>query len=276
MAEYETLLYEEDDGVAIVTMNRPEVHNAFNELMQSELHTLWRSLRTNDDVRAVVWTGAGEKAFCTGLDREETITQYLEDPTPAGRRRGLRVDAVHVQRPRREHQPEAERHVEAGHRRGERHGLRRRALHARRVRHHHRRRARDVLRPPRHLRDGGRVRVGPPAAEAPARRDAAARAPRQPRAACPPARAHDVGLVSEVVPARPADGTRHVGGARRSRRRRCSRSRARSAPSGWPTRPDGGWRCRRCRPRSTWAPPTTTSPAGQEAFRQERIEWRLR
>ena len=88
MAEYETLLYEEDDGVAIVTMNRPEVHNAFNELMQSELHALWRSLRTNDDVRAVVWTGAGEDAFCTGLDREETISQYLDDPTPGGRPTG--------------------------------------------------------------------------------------------------------------------------------------------------------------------------------------------
>ena len=106
-------------------------------------------------------------------------------PDAGGTAHGLGLDAVHVQRRRREHQPEAERHVEAGHRRGERHGLRRRALHARRVRHHHRRRARHVLRPARHLRDGGGVRVGAPAAEAPARRDAAARAPRQPRAACP-------------------------------------------------------------------------------------------
>ena len=88
MTEYETLLYEEDDGVAIVTLNRPEVHNAFNDLMQSELHHMWRSLRTNDDVRAVVWTGAGDKAFCTGLDREESITRYIEDPTPGGRGAG--------------------------------------------------------------------------------------------------------------------------------------------------------------------------------------------
>jgi enoyl-CoA hydratase/carnithine racemase len=88
VTEYETLLYEEDDGVAIVTLNRPEVHNAFNDLMQSELHHMWRSLRTNDDVRAVVWTGAGDKAFCTGLDREESITRYIEDPTPGGRGAG--------------------------------------------------------------------------------------------------------------------------------------------------------------------------------------------
>jgi len=77
---FETLLYEEDDGVAIVTLNRPEVHNAFNQKTQSELRELWRSLRMHDDVRAVVLTGAGEKAFCTGIDREESIEQgYLGD-----------------------------------------------------------------------------------------------------------------------------------------------------------------------------------------------------
>jgi len=76
----ETLLYEERNGVAVVTMNRPEVHNAFNELMQRELRHVWRSLRTNGDVRAVVWTGAGEKAFCSGIDRSESIIDYLEDP----------------------------------------------------------------------------------------------------------------------------------------------------------------------------------------------------
>ncbi len=70
---YETLLYEERDGVAIVTLNRPEVHNAFNMRMQTELRHVWTSLRTNGDVRAVVLTGAGEKAFCTGIDREESI-----------------------------------------------------------------------------------------------------------------------------------------------------------------------------------------------------------
>lgn len=79
MNSYETLLYEERDGVAIVTLNRPEVHNAFNWKMQSELKDLWTSLRTNDDVRVIVLTGAGEKAFCSGIDREESIQRgYLE------------------------------------------------------------------------------------------------------------------------------------------------------------------------------------------------------
>ena len=42
---FETLLYEEEDGVAVVTLNRPEVHNAFNQEMQRELRQLWRVLR---------------------------------------------------------------------------------------------------------------------------------------------------------------------------------------------------------------------------------------
>jgi enoyl-CoA hydratase/carnithine racemase len=76
-----TLGYEELDGVAVVTLDRPEVLNAFNTTMQAELAQVWTSLRTNDDVRAVVLTGAGEKAFCTGIDREESIVDYLADPT---------------------------------------------------------------------------------------------------------------------------------------------------------------------------------------------------
>jgi len=77
---YETLLYEEDDGVAVVTLNRPEVHNAFDQRMQAELRALWQSLRRNDDVRSVILTGAGDKAFCTGIDRAESIEQgYLVD-----------------------------------------------------------------------------------------------------------------------------------------------------------------------------------------------------
>ena len=70
MPDLETLLYDESDGVAWVTLNRPEALNAFDTVMQRELRDLWSMLRTNDDVRCVVLTGAGDKAFCTGLDRE--------------------------------------------------------------------------------------------------------------------------------------------------------------------------------------------------------------
>jgi enoyl-CoA hydratase/carnithine racemase len=77
--DFETLLYEEKDGVAWVTLNRPEVHNAFNVQMQHELRDLWRGLRRHDDVRVIVLTGAGDKAFCTGIDRHETMGVGSED-----------------------------------------------------------------------------------------------------------------------------------------------------------------------------------------------------
>ena len=73
MSEYETLTYDESDGVATVTLNRPEVYNAFNEQMQRELRSVWIGLKTNDDVRCAILTGAGDKAFCTGIDRAEAM-----------------------------------------------------------------------------------------------------------------------------------------------------------------------------------------------------------
>jgi enoyl-CoA hydratase/carnithine racemase len=80
--DFETLGYEEgDDGVAVVTLNRPAVHNAFNSLMQRELHTLWRALRRHDPVRCVVLTGAGDRAFCTGIDRMEQMGGEANETT---------------------------------------------------------------------------------------------------------------------------------------------------------------------------------------------------
>jgi enoyl-CoA hydratase/carnithine racemase len=79
--DFETITYEEADGVATVTLNRPDVHNAFNSLMQRELHTLWRALRRHDPVRCIVLTGAGEKAFCTGIDRMEQMGGERDDTT---------------------------------------------------------------------------------------------------------------------------------------------------------------------------------------------------
>ena len=70
---YETLLYEERNAVAWITLNRPDVHNAFNSVMQREVREVWRSLRSNDTVNAVVLTGAGDKSFCTGIDRREAM-----------------------------------------------------------------------------------------------------------------------------------------------------------------------------------------------------------
>jgi enoyl-CoA hydratase/carnithine racemase len=79
--DFETLDYEERDGVAWVTLNRPDRLNAFNSLMQRELRGLWRDLRRHDDVRCIVLTGAGEKAFCTGIDRMEQMGDAADATT---------------------------------------------------------------------------------------------------------------------------------------------------------------------------------------------------
>lgn len=81
LPELQTLVYELDaDGVATVTLNRPEVHNAFNETMQGEFEALWQWIRFDEDVRAVVLTGAGDKAFCTGIDRSDIPVETEYDP----------------------------------------------------------------------------------------------------------------------------------------------------------------------------------------------------
>lgn len=81
--DFETITYEERNGVAYVTLNRPERHNAFNSLMQRELHSVWRGLRRHDDVRCIVLTGAGDKAFCTGIDRMEQMGGETDASTDA-------------------------------------------------------------------------------------------------------------------------------------------------------------------------------------------------
>lgn len=77
MADYETIIYEERDAVAWITLNRPEALNSFDSTMREEVKHVWRSLRTNDDVRCAVLTGAGERAFCVGIDRNAADTYVV-------------------------------------------------------------------------------------------------------------------------------------------------------------------------------------------------------
>jgi enoyl-CoA hydratase/carnithine racemase len=72
--EYTTILVDrDDDGVATVTLNRPEVMNAFNQLMCDELKALWDDLKFDNDVRAIVVRANGERAFCVGVDAKEGL-----------------------------------------------------------------------------------------------------------------------------------------------------------------------------------------------------------
>ncbi|MGP8301155.1 enoyl-CoA hydratase/isomerase family protein [Streptomyces inhibens] len=80
-----TLRTEIKDGVALVTLDRPERHNAVDLATAAELAATWRAFRFDDAVRAAVVTGAGGRAFCTGIDRSADVPQpsspySLDDP----------------------------------------------------------------------------------------------------------------------------------------------------------------------------------------------------
>jgi enoyl-CoA hydratase/carnithine racemase len=65
--EFETLLYAVEDGVATVTLNRPDKLNAFNTQMMRDLNDVFDETDADDAVRCVIVTGAG-RAFCAGAD----------------------------------------------------------------------------------------------------------------------------------------------------------------------------------------------------------------
>jgi enoyl-CoA hydratase/carnithine racemase len=65
---YETLLVDVNDGVASVTLNRPEVRNALNATLIRELEEALISLEADQAARVIVLSGAGDKAFCAGAD----------------------------------------------------------------------------------------------------------------------------------------------------------------------------------------------------------------
>jgi enoyl-CoA hydratase len=70
---YEAIQYQLADGVATITLNRPDVHNAMNDRMRGELTACFGELATSDDARVIVVTGAGERAFSAGADIREFV-----------------------------------------------------------------------------------------------------------------------------------------------------------------------------------------------------------
>jgi enoyl-CoA hydratase len=65
--DYETLSYEQDEHVVVLTYNRPEQRNAVSRQMNAELHDAWQRFRDSDDAFVLVITGRGD-AFCAGWD----------------------------------------------------------------------------------------------------------------------------------------------------------------------------------------------------------------
>jgi 2-ketocyclohexanecarboxyl-CoA hydrolase len=74
--QYEDILYEERDGVAWITINRPKVYNAFRAETCEELTHAVRRAGWNKAIGAIVLAGAGDKAFCTGGDQSAHEGSY--------------------------------------------------------------------------------------------------------------------------------------------------------------------------------------------------------
>jgi 2-(1,2-epoxy-1,2-dihydrophenyl)acetyl-CoA isomerase len=71
MSDESTVRYELDAGIATITLNRPQVYNAFNEQLHQELQRALKDAERDPSVRCIVITGAG-KAFCSGQDLKDT------------------------------------------------------------------------------------------------------------------------------------------------------------------------------------------------------------
>jgi enoyl-CoA hydratase len=78
MSDFETLIYEIKDGTACVTLNRPQAMNAYSIKMRDELWQVLQAIKYDDEVKVVIFNGAGDKAFCAGAD----LSEFLTAPSP--------------------------------------------------------------------------------------------------------------------------------------------------------------------------------------------------
>jgi enoyl-CoA hydratase len=84
-----------DDGIATMTLNRPERRNAVHDPMHRELEEIFQDIATDDDIRVIVLTGAGE-AFCAGGDAESMDTGEFDPTGPRIPFNGVRRLVNHV------------------------------------------------------------------------------------------------------------------------------------------------------------------------------------
>jgi len=78
--DFKEILYEKSNWVARITINRPQVYNSYSTNALEELATAFRQAAFDDEVAVIVYTGAGNKAFCTGGDVKEYQERYTRRP----------------------------------------------------------------------------------------------------------------------------------------------------------------------------------------------------
>ncbi|HEY33451.1 MAG TPA: enoyl-CoA hydratase/isomerase family protein [Dehalococcoidia bacterium] len=78
MSVFETIIYEIQDNVGYITLNRPKALNVYNIQMRDELFQVLGAVKDDSEVKVGVLRGAGERAFCAGAD----LTEFLTAPSP--------------------------------------------------------------------------------------------------------------------------------------------------------------------------------------------------
>lgn len=95
--EFEQIILDIDDGIAVLTLNRPDKMNAFTGKMMYEMIEAFDITDADDSVRAVIVTGSGERAFCAGADLSEGAKTFDYDERASSGEMG-RTEKVDIQR----------------------------------------------------------------------------------------------------------------------------------------------------------------------------------
>ncbi len=78
MNNFNTVIYRKENGIAFITLNRPDFLNLYNTVMRDELYQVLSAVKDDDEVKVAILAGAGDRAFCAGAD----LTEFLTAPDP--------------------------------------------------------------------------------------------------------------------------------------------------------------------------------------------------
>jgi len=78
MSNFEVIIYEKQNDIGYVTLNRPQALNAYNLQMRDELSQVLAAIKDDPEVKVAIFSGAGERAFCAGAD----LSEFLTAPSP--------------------------------------------------------------------------------------------------------------------------------------------------------------------------------------------------
>ncbi len=78
MGNFEVIIYEKQDEIGYITLNRPQALNTYNIQMRDELYQVLAAIKDDPEVRVAIFRGAGERAFCAGAD----LSEFLTAPSP--------------------------------------------------------------------------------------------------------------------------------------------------------------------------------------------------